>query len=158
MAMGEKMCSIKYFLIIQSKNMPCLKNYWSKKSFPIFVDSKWMRMGGWLNRSLRARWSLLSGSDRLYLLWGGQASLYRRPIHQHPFFSTQHTFTHLSCATTFFSFQTMGLCVLCFCFVVFSLVLCCHSRGRPPILCLTPTWTFFFSWRFTRCKEKRKRN
>ena len=33
MAMGEKMCSKKYFLIIQSKNMPCLKEYWSKKVF-----------------------------------------------------------------------------------------------------------------------------
>ena len=90
-----------------------------------------------MNRSLAARWSLLSGSGQLYLLWPSQASLYRSPIHQHPFFSLQQRLAPTS--TIHISNNgALPFNVLCFCFVVFSPVLCCHSRGKPPILCLTP--------------------
>ena len=93
-----------------------------------------------MNRSLKARWSLLSGSGQVYLLWPSQASLYRRPIHQHPFFSLQQRLFYPSIQHKTFLSNNGALpsSVLCFCFVEFSLVLCCHSRGNPPILCLTP--------------------
>ena len=67
----------------------------------LVAQAPWTRMRmrmrwGWLNRSFRAWWSLLSGWTQLYLLWPSQASLYRRPIHQHPFFSLQQPAFHLS--------------------------------------------------------------
>ena len=100
-----------------------------------------------MNRSLAARWSLLSGSGQLYLLWPSQASLYRSPIHQHPFFSLQHKPCTPLYNTHFKQWGTAFQCSASLCSLL--CLLCCHSIyaiGNPPILCLTPlaaSSTFF---------------
>ena len=102
-----------------------------------YLHSKRMRMGWrWLNRSLRARWSLLSGADQLYLLWASQASLYRRPIHQHPFFLD----TTLPLSATLLLFNNNGLmpCSALLC----SPLLCSVAKEENHPLCLH-RWTFF---------------
>ena len=104
----------------------------------LVAHAQWMRMRwGWLNRSLRAWWSLLSGWTQLYLLWPSQASLYRRPIHQHPFFSLQQPAFHLSLQYILAKQWVLPSSVFLLCCVL-ACVATCHSRGKPPILCLTP--------------------
>ena len=120
----------------------------------LVAHSQWMRMRmrwGWLNRSLRAWWSLLSGWTQLYLLWPSQASLYRRPIHQHPFFSLQQPAFHLSLQ---YILAKQWVCLrLCFCFAVFSLVL--QRQRKTTDIVFNPAG-LSSSLGFTRCQEKRK--